>query len=113
MKIYFIFKIYARNNKIINSYDSHVMSTAKLTVQNIKIQSQSVTGNCNENIQYKVRVSENDNYISGKEVVFTYDGKQTSVITDSQGYATLNTHLTILDSAVKKLAKYILDKNIQ
>ena len=25
----------------------------------------------------------------------------------------LNTHLTILDSAVKKLAKYILDKNIQ
>ena len=79
--------------KIINSYDSHVMSTAKLTVQNIKIQSQSVTGNCNENIQYKVRVSENDNYISGKEVVFTYDGKQTSVITDSQGYATLNTHL--------------------
>ena len=79
--------------KIINNHDRYVMSTAKLTVHDIKIQSQSVTGNCNENIQYKVRVSENDNYLSGKEVVFTYDGKQTRVITDSQGYATLNTHL--------------------
>ena len=47
---------------IINYQDNHVMSTASLHVNNINLETQDITGNCDGDIVYKVRASENGIY---------------------------------------------------
>ncbi|WP_292609315.1 Ig-like domain-containing protein [Methanobrevibacter sp. UBA188] len=79
--------------KIINNYDNNVMTTAKLTIHQLAIQFQGVNGSCADNVKYTVRVSDNGNYGPGLAVTFTCSGKQYTVYTDNQGYATLNIHL--------------------
>ena len=79
--------------KIINYADDKVMDTATLTVNNFVIQFHEVTGGCTDNVKYTVRVSNNSNYGPGLAVTFTCNGKQYTVYTDNQGYATLKVHL--------------------
>ncbi|WP_405306111.1 hypothetical protein [Methanobrevibacter sp.] len=79
--------------KILNSYDQKVMSTAKLNIKKINIESNDLDITYKDNIEYKVRVSLNDNYESGLNVIFNCNGKEYQVTTDDDGYATLNIHL--------------------
>ena len=78
---------------IINYQDNHVMSTASLNVKNINLETQDITGNCDGDIVYKVRASENGIYKRGINVNFICNGNQYSATTDNDGYATLNIHL--------------------
>ena len=79
--------------KIINSYDNHVMGTAKLTIKDLIIETQNVSGYCDEIFAYKVRVSEDYKYQSGLNISFIFDNKKYSSITDGDGYATFKIHL--------------------
>ncbi|WP_405306139.1 hypothetical protein [Methanobrevibacter sp.] len=79
--------------KIINYQDNHVMSTAKLYVTNIILETQDITGNCDGDIVYKVRVSDNGIYKSGLNVSFICNGNEYFATTDDDGYATLKIHL--------------------
>ena len=79
--------------KIVNYADDTVMDTATLTVNKLDIQFHELTGSCTDNIKYTVRVDNNGNYGPGLPVTFTCNGKQYTVYTDNQGYATLNIHL--------------------
>ena len=89
--------------KIFNDYDNQLMDTAKLTVYKRIIQYATRSGNCTSNTQYKVRVSENGKAVSGEKVVFTCDGKKYTVVTDDQGYATLDVHLA---SGIYEITSY-------
>ena len=93
-----------------NSDDGQIMSTAKLTVTKLSLETQNVSANCNEVFEYKVRAFENNNYKSGLNISITCNENNYSVITNDQGYATLNMHLkagtydvnTILGNIIKK-----------
>jgi len=79
--------------KILNNVDNHVMATASLNVKTVTIESNDVSGRCDQVIEYKVRVLENGEYKSGLSISFTCNGKKYTVPTNSEGYATLNIHL--------------------
>lgn len=78
---------------IINSYDNQVMSTAKLTIKKITLETKDVVGKCDEIIEYRVRASENGIYKSGLSITFDCNGNKNTILTDSDGYATLKIHL--------------------
>ena len=78
---------------IINTADSNVKSTAKLTVKNINIETQDVTGYCDEDIQFKARLSDNGVYKSDLPVTLTCNGEVYSTTTDYYGYASFDIHL--------------------
>ncbi|WP_295611856.1 hypothetical protein [uncultured Methanobrevibacter sp.] len=79
--------------KLVNYFDNNVMGTAKLTVYNRNIQFMGMTGNCTGDVEFKVRISEDDKFVSGQKVTFNCNGKQFSSTSDSQGYASFKTHL--------------------
>lgn len=78
---------------IINSYDNQVMSTAKLTIKKVTLETKDVVGKCDEIIEYRVRASENGIYKSGLSITFDCNGNKNTILTDSDGYATLKIHL--------------------
>ena len=79
--------------KILNNVDNHVMATASLNVKTVNIETNDISGWCDQVIEYKVRVSENGEYKSGLTISFTCNGNEYSGVTDNEGYATLNIHL--------------------
>lgn len=79
--------------KIINTMDNHLMATAKLNIVKISIESEDLSVTCEDIIQYKVRVSKNNQYESGLTVLFICNNIEYTRVTDSNGYATLKIHL--------------------
>ena len=79
--------------KIVNYDDNKVMRTAKLNVYNRNIQFIGVTGNCTGDVEFNVRISEDDKFVSGQIVTFNCDGDEFKSVSDSQGYASFKTHL--------------------
>ncbi|MEE1335891.1 hypothetical protein [Methanobrevibacter sp.] len=79
--------------KILNTYDQKVMGTANLNINKIDIESSNLNAVYKDITVYKVRVSQNGDYKSGLNVIFTCNSEEYHVATDDEGYATLNIHL--------------------
>ena len=81
------------NIKIVNTADSKVMDTAILTVKEVFIETQDVRGYSDGIIKFKARIFEDDNAVSGANLILACNGKRYSLMTDDNGYADLDLHL--------------------
>ena len=97
--------------KIINYYDNNVMSTAKLNIKKINLETQDHVGKCDGMIQYKVRASENNIYKSGLKITFNCNGNNYEATTDNNGYATLKLHLKAGTYVITTSCNNVVNKN--